>query len=466
MIWNDINTIAHQTMKREMFGTDGIRGIANQHPITCETALALGRAIAYQARSGLQKHRIIVGKDTRVSSYMLEMALAAGVCSMGIDVLMVGVLPSPAIAFLTRDMRADAGVIISASHNSFEHNGLKIFDRHGFKLSDQSEVELERIIHDSRIGQIRPTKDQVGKAYRIDDPKGRYILHLKRAFPEGLNLNGVKIVIDCGHGASYHVAPMLFQELGANVICLGNQPDGRNINSNCGAVAPDNLAATVKESQADMGIGLDGDADRIVLIDSDGKKIDGDMILAILAEYLHQSAALAKGTLVTTMMSNCAMDTYFKKLNIALQRTSVGDRYVVEAMREHGLNLGGESCGHIIHFDYGTTGDGIVAALEVLAIMQKRQKPLNMLCPDYEAYPQALMNVHVSRQPPLETLHSVQKLITYIQSQMNGAGRVLVRYSGTESQVRILVEGTDLDQVQNWTEQLGEELRISIHHKQ
>jgi phosphoglucosamine mutase len=448
--------------ERKLFGTDGVRGVANQHPMTCETALLLGRAVAYHAQRGEHRHRILIGKDTRLSGYMIEMAFASGVCSMGVDALLVGPMPTPAIAFLTRDMRCDAGVVISASHNPFEDNGIKIFARDGFKLPDEDELALEATMEDEKVGAIRPTKSAVGKAFRIDDAQGRYIAQLKSVFPADLDLEGLTVVVDCAHGAAYKVAPTVLRELGATVHALGIEPDGRNINRKCGALYPDGVRAAVQRHEADIGLALDGDADRLIVVDDRGEAVDGDVLLAIGAKSLIDEDALAAKTLVTTVMSNLALDKKMHKLGAKVVRTQVGDRYVVEAMRKGGLNFGGEQSGHIVYLDHATTGDGMVAALKLLAAMCKSKEKLSALRSVLTPFPQALVNVMVKHKRPLASLPSVQKLITRVEKALHGEGRVLVRFSGTESKARVLVEGPEQKQVAAYAKDIAKELERAL----
>ncbi len=447
---------------RQLFGTDGVRGVANQHPMTCELALLLGRAVAYQAKRGEHRHRILIGKDTRLSGYMLEMAFASGVCSMGVDALLIGPLPTPAIAHLTRDMRCDAGVVISASHNPYEDNGIKIFARDGFKLPDEQELELERYMEDEKVGAIRPTKSAVGKAFRIDDAQGRYIAQLKAVFPAELDLEGLTVVVDCANGAAYKVAPTVLRELGAKVHALGIEPDGRNINRKCGALHPEGVQAAVKRHKADVGLALDGDADRLIVVDDRGEVVDGDAILAIAAQDLLARKALKKDTLVATVMSNLALDKRIQKLGGKVVRTQVGDRYVVEAMRKGGFSLGGEPSGHIVYLDHATTGDGMVAALKLLSVMRKEGEKLSELRRVFTPYPQALVNVIVKEKRPLAELPTVQQAIAKVERELGQDGRVLVRFSGTEAKVRVLVEGPKQKQVDGYAKGIAEALRRAI----
>lgn len=430
---------------RKIFGTDGVRGIANQHPMTCEVALALGRAVAHQAKSGDHRHKIVIGKDTRLSGYMIEMAFASGVCSMGVDVLLLGPMPTPAVAYLTKDMRADAGVMISASHNSFEDNGIKIFGRDGFKLSDSKELELEQFMEDEKVGKIRPTRENVGKAFKIDDARGRYISFLKSVFPSTLSLEGMRIAIDCADGAAYRVAPMVLEELGAKVFPINIEPNGKNINELGGATNPNAVAIHTMSNKCNIGIALDGDADRLVVVDETGEIYDGDTVMTIIAKDMLSQGKLNNNTLISTVMSSGGLEQAIEEAGGLVYRTSVGDRYIIEQMRNGGYNLGGEQSGHIICGDHSTTGDGMVAALKVLAIMAKTGMALSELAKVFKPVPQALVNVRVASKPPLEDLEIVQLGIQAAENKLNsmGGGKVLVRYSGTENLVRILVESSD-----------------------
>ncbi len=441
--------------ERRLFGTDGVRGVANQHPMTCEVALALGRAVAYQAHAHRGNHRIIIGKDPRLSGYMLEMAFASGVCSMGVDALLLGPMPTPAVAFLTRNMRADAGVMISASHNPFSDNGIKIFARDGFKLADESEVELEAFMHDARVGAVRPTKSAVGKAFRIDDARGRYIVFLKEVFPVDLDLTGLTICVDCANGAAYKVAPTVLMELGAKVHALGVEPDGRNINHRCGALHPQALKNAVRRHKADLGIALDGDADRLVVVDERGEVVDGDALLAISAEEMLAAGTLAHQTLVATVMSNLALDKRLRTLGGEVVRTQVGDRYVVEAMRGGEYLLGGEQSGHLIYLDHATTGDGMLAALKLLGVLRRSGARLSELARVLQPLPQTLLNIVVKERRPLAELPAVQQAIGEVERALGEDGRVLVRFSGTEPKVRVLVEGPDRTAVNHWAESIA-----------
>ena len=439
-----------------LFGTDGIRGVANVPPMTTEMAMALGRAVAHHFSTGSHKGRIVIGKDTRLSGYMFETAMAAGICSAGANVLLVGPLPTPGIAFITSSMRADAGVVISASHNPFEDNGIKIFARDGFKLPDAVERELEIRMHEA--GNAGCAAGDVGKATKIEDSRGRYIVYLKSVFPNRSTLDGLKIVIDCGHGAAYKVGPAVLEELGAEVIAVGVRPDGRNINDKAGALHPETMAGLVKKHRAHLGIALDGDADRGIFADENGKVVDGDAIMSICARRMIERKELKKRTLVTTVMSNIGLERSMGEVGGKLVRTAVGDRYVVEEMRANGYNFGGEQSGHLIFLDHATTGDGMVAALQVLAMMVESGKPLSELAAHMVRYPQVLVNVKVLNKRPLEELPAVGKLIASVEKKLGKDGRVLVRYSGTEAKVRVMVEGTEEVTIRGWADEIARAL--------
>ena len=453
--------------ERNLFGTDGVRGVANVHPITAEVALQLGRALAWKVRSGNHRHRIVIGKDTRLSGYMLETAIAAGICSMGVDVLLCGPLPTPGIAFITQSMRADAGVVISASHNPYQDNGIKFFDRTGFKLPDEDELEIERLVLGGTqtaadFHALRPTAELIGKAKRIDDAIGRYVVFLKSLFPRELTLDGMTIVVDCANGAAYHTAPAVFEELGARVIPLSVEPDGRNINDGCGALHPGAMAAKVREVGADLGIALDGDADRVIVADENGQVVDGDAIMAIVARDLLRRGRLSQETVVATVMSNVGLERSMAEVGGAVVRTNVGDRYVVEEMRRRGYNFGGEQSGHLVFLDHVTTGDGVCAALNLLAVMKRTGRRLSQLAECFVASPQAQINVAVREKRPLDTLGAVQKAIAEVERALGGGGRVLVRFSGTENKARVLVEGPDAGIIQGHAERIAEALRLAL----
>ncbi len=435
-------------MKKSLFGTDGVRGVANVHPMTTEVAMQLGRAAAHVFKDGDRRQRLVIGKDTRLSGYMIETALVAGICSMGVDVLLVGPLPTPGISFITSSMRADAGVVISASHNPYQDNGIKFFNRDGFKLPDQLEVWIEELCTSGEIDALRPIADEVGKAYRVDDAVGRYIVFLKNTFPRELDLQGLKIVLDCANGAAYKVAPAVFEELGAEVISLGVKPDGKNINDGCGSLYPEVMAAVVREQGADLGIALDGDADRVIFVDEHGDLVDGDSVMAICATRMLAAGTLKKQTLVATVMSNMGLEIAIKKAGGSMIRTAVGDRYVVEEMRRGGYNLGGEQSGHMIFLDHNTTGDGILSALQVLEIVQRSGKPLSELAKVMKALPQTLINVRVKQRTDISEIPEVNKVIVAAEEKLGDEGRVLIRYSGTEPLLRIMLEGTDQAEIE------------------
>lgn len=428
-------------MTKKLFGTDGVRGVANIHPMTTEIAMQLGRAIAHLCKGHDNRHRIVIGKDTRLSGYMIENALVAGICSMGVDALLVGPMPTPAIAFLTTSMRADAGVVISASHNSYQDNGIKFFSRDGFKLPDELELRMEEMIFSKKIDSLRPTAAEVGKAFRIDDASGRYIVYLKHAFPRDLDLCGIKLVLDCANGAAYKVAPAVFRELGAEVITLGVAPNGTNINAGCGSLHPEVIAEAVREHRADLGIALDGDADRVIFVDEFGNEVDGDHIMAICATDMLQRKALPKKTVVATVMSNLGLDIAVRQAGGKVVRSDVGDRYVVEAMRRGGYTLGGEQSGHMVFLDHTTTGDGILTALQVLAIMRRRERSLSDLAEVMIALPQVLVNVRVREKREILEFPEVAEAVGAAESKLGDHGRVLIRYSGTEPLLRIMLEG-------------------------
>ncbi|OEU48288.1 MAG: phosphoglucosamine mutase [Desulfobulbaceae bacterium S3730MH12] len=446
---------------RKLFGTDGIRGVANVYPMTIEIAMQVGRAIAFIVKDKAKGHRIVIGKDTRQSCYMLENALAAGICSMGVDVLLVGPLPTPGIAFITTSMRADAGVVISASHNPFQDNGIKIFSSDGFKLPDEVEADIEDLIFSQKMAALRPVADEVGKAARIDDAKGRYIVFLKNAFPKRYTLDDFHIVLDCAHGATYGVAPHVFEELGATVTTLGVNPDGKNINDGCGALYPGLMAEKVKSLGADIGLALDGDGDRLIVSDERGEIVDGDHIMAICAQELLKQRKLKKKTLVATVMSNMGLEAAMQDMGGRMVRTGVGDRYVVECMRKKGYSFGGEQSGHLVFLDHITTGDGILAGLQLLAIMKKRKKPLSELATIMESFPQVLKNVRMSTKVPVETIPNFLKTVEKLEQKLGENGRILVRPSGTEPVIRVMVEGRDNAEINTIADELCELIRVA-----
>lgn len=445
-------------MKR-LFGTDGIRGIANIEPMTVEMAVKLGRAAAYffkQRKNKKGHHRILIGKDTRLSGYMFEGALTAGICSMGVDVLLVGPMPTPAIAFLTRSMRGDAGVVISASHNLFEDNGIKFFSEDGIKLPDEYEKEIEEIIFSGLIENVRPTGNILGKAYRIDDAEGRYIEFAKNTIPKGMDFEGLKVVIDCANGAAYKITPTVFQELGANIVTLGNKPDGVNINLGCGSLHPEKVQKEVVESRADIGLAHDGDADRVIFVDEKGEVIDGDKVMAMCALDMKRDGVLNNDTLVTTIMSNAGLEVAMQEAGIKVIRTSVGDRYVLEEMIRSNCNLGGEQSGHLIFSDYNTTGDGLITALKVLTLMKKTGKSLSELSSCMQTFPQRLVNIRVREKKEIDSIPEINRVIRDSEKKLEGKGRIVVRYSGTEPLLRIMVEGDTEDKINSIVVEISE----------
>jgi phosphoglucosamine mutase len=434
---------------RELFGTDGIRGVANVYPMTTDLAMKVGLSTAYIFRREHRRPKIIIGKDTRLSGYMIENAITSGICSMGVDVLLVGPLPTPAIAFITSSMRADAGIVISASHNPYEYNGIKIFGNDGFKLPDETENYMEELILSGEIERLpKPEASEIGRARRIDDAQGRYIVYLKNTFPRNLTLEGLKIVIDCAHGAAYRVAPTVFEELGAEVILLGDRPNGKNINKDCGALYPENMASVTREQKANVGFALDGDADRMILADEKGEILDGDQVMAICAKHYIERNTLKDNTVVATVMSNLGFEVALRKMGGRLIRTPVGDRYVVEQMRQNGYNLGGEQSGHMIFLDHGTTGDGILSALQVLAVMLDDGRPLSELKKIMDHYPQKLVNVPVGAKKPMEQVPEIVKLRQTLEQRLGDVGRMVIRPSGTEPVIRVMVEGADREVIE------------------
>jgi phosphoglucosamine mutase len=450
---------------KKLFGTDGVRGVANVYPMTTEMAMQIGRAAAYIFKNGRRRHRIVIGKDTRLSGYMIENALSAGICSMGVDVLLVGPLPTPGIANITSSMRADAGVVISASHNPFQDNGIKFFSSDGFKLPDEMEIRIEDLIFSKKIDSLRPIATEVGKAYRIEDAIGRFVVFLKSTFPKDQDLSGFKIVLDCANGAAYKVAPAVLEELGAEVIAVGVKPNGTNINSGCGSLHPEVISEAVKEHRADLGIALDGDADRVIFVDEFGNEVDGDHIMAICAIDLLKQNKLRENTVVATVMSNMGLDIALKKAGGKVIKTAVGDRYVVEEMRRCGYNLGGEQSGHMIFLDHNTTGDGTLTALQVLAVMRRHNKSLAELADVMIPLPQVLVNVRVSEKRDIMNIPEIASLVREIEEKVRDEGRILIRYSGTEPLMRIMIEGQDKYQITNWAKEIAELVEKNIGGK-
>lgn len=457
-----------QTNKK-IFGTDGVRGTANIEPVTAETALKLGRAAAHVFKNvhaesrGRGRHKIVIGKDTRLSGYMLENALSSGVLSMGVDVLFIGPLPTPGVAYVTRSLRADAGIVITASHNPYADNGIKFFRADGFKLDDDIERQIEELVFSGRIEDIRPTAGEIGKAVRIDDALGRYIEYAKASFPRGLTLEGMRVVVDCAHGAAYKSTPCVLRELGAEVIPFGVQPDGLNINRECGSMHPETMCAKVREFRADLGIAHDGDADRVILCDETGGMIDGDDVLVICALEMLAREALAQKTLVTTVMSNAGVEAALRQAGGRVVTTPVGDRHVIDEMLRGGFNFGGEQSGHIICREFSSTGDGLVAALQILRIMQAREQPLSELRRCWTRFPQLITNVKVREKVPFENLQGVLTLVAEAEAVLTrDGGRVLLRYSGTEPKARLLVEGRDAAALQHWSNRICEAIQKQV----
>jgi len=449
-----------------LFGTDGVRGVANQEPMTPETVLRLGRALAYLMRRSGERRSIVIGKDTRLTGYMLETALTAGITSMGVDVLLAGPLPTPGLAFLTRSLRADAGVVISASHNPSEDNGIKFFSGAGLKLPDASEAEIEELILSGAIDRVRPGANQIGKAYRVEGATGRYIEFVKATFPRGLSLRGMRVVADCAHGANYKVTPAVLRELGADLLALNVAPDGININDGCGSLHPEGLQRAVVAERAQVGFAHDGDGDRVLFVDENGELVDGDQVLAICGIALQREGRLARQTVVATVMSNLGLELALAEHGIKLVRTQVGDRYVLETMLRDQYILGGEQSGHIIFAEHNSTGDGIVTALQILAVMQRTGQPLSKLAACMRRYPQVLQNVRVARRAEPESLPAVQAAIREAEAALAGGGRVLVRCSGTEPLIRVMLEGPDDDTIRHWAGRIAEAVRRSVPERE
>lgn len=460
---NNIETISIP----KLFGTDGIRGTSNQFPMMPEVVVKIGQAIGYLIRKKIisspsQANKVVIGKDTRLSGYMIEQALASGLNSMGIYVQLVGPLPTPGIGYLTRTMRAAAGIVISASHNAYQDNGIKIFGPDGFKLDDKLEKEIESLVASNDLNKFLPPSKDIGRTKRIEDAQGRYIVYAKSAFPLEYTLDGLRIVLDTAHGAAYKVAPAIFEELGAEVIHVGNQPNGTNINDKVGALHPSLISQAVVQYRADVGIGLDGDADRVIMIDEKGKFINGDHIIAICAIHMQKKNLLKQNTLVVTQMSNFGLEKKMKDFGIKVIKTNVGDKYVVEEMRKNNYNLGGEQSGHIILLDHSTTGDGTVAALNVLSVMRETGKKISELSNIFEDVPQVLINCRVRSKVDLESINGYKELVQKFEDSLQGDGRIFIRYSGTEPLIRILVEGSDKVKINAIAEQLASFLEKEI----
>jgi phosphoglucosamine mutase len=449
-------------MTRRYFGTDGIRGLANKHPMTSEVALKVGMAAGKVFQTGNHRHRVVIGKDTRLSGYMLEAALMSGFTAVGVDVFLLGPMPTPAVAMLTRSLRADIGVMISASHNRFDDNGIKLFDSDGYKLSDEMERQIEHYI-DADTSSLLVSADRIGRATRVDSAQERYIEFAKRTLPKNMKLNGLRIVIDCANGAAYKVAPEALWELGAEVIKIGVEPNGRNINHKCGSTAPEMLVEKVREFRADIGIAVDGDADRVVIVDEKGQIVDGDQLMAVIAESWHRRGKLAAGGVVATVMSNLGLERYLKAQGLCMVRTPVGDRYVVEHMRKHGFNVGGEQSGHIVLSDFTTTGDGLVSALQILACVVATGKPVSEVCARFTPLPQVLKNVRYANGKPLED-GRVQKAIDGATKLLGDKGRIVIRPSGTEPVIRVMAEGDDEQLVQRVVGEIADAVASAAQH--
>ena len=455
--------------EKRIFGTDGVRGVANVEPVTAETALKLGRAAAHiftqlnprEHQSGIRP-KIVLGKDTRLSGYMLENAMVAGITSLGVDVLVIGPLPSPGVAYITRSLRADAGIVLSASHNSYEDNGIKFFRHDGYKLDDQIEAQIEQLVFSGEIDSVRPTAGKIGRATRIDDALGRYVEFAKASFPRGMSLEKMRVAVDVANGAAYKSTPCILSELGAALTVAHNEPNGTNINADCGSTYPSEIQRLVKECGAEVGITHDGDADRVLLCDENGEVVDGDEILAIAAVDLLASGNLKEGTLVATIMSNFGLDEALTTRGGKVIRTKVGDRYVLEEMVQRNLNLGGEQSGHMIFRDFTTTGDGIISALQILRIMKTSGKRLSELKQCLKKYPQAQRNLRVKQKTPLDDLPEVMKLVGAAEKELGGQGRVLLRYSGTEPKLRLLIEGRELAQIDRQANRIAEAIESAI----
>jgi phosphoglucosamine mutase len=445
----------------KLFGTDGIRGVANEYPMTPDMVTQIGQATAYILKKRKHRSRIVIGKDTRLSGYMIESSLVSGICSMGTDVIIVGPIPTPAIAFLTKNLDTDAGIMISASHNPYQDNGIKIFSKNGYKLSDDEEMQIEELVLSRKLPNLLANAENLGRVSREEDASGRYIVFLKNSFPRELDLEGMKIVLDCANGATYKVAPVLFNEMRAEVIALNTSPDGKNINLDCGSLYPENLAARVVETGSDIGLAFDGDGDRLIAVDGKGNIVNGDKVIAICAKRLKDENNLKNNTVVTTVMSNLGLSVAFKEMGIKNITTKVGDRYVLDEMVKNDCILGGEDSGHVIFKEHHTTGDGILTALQLLSVMKKENKSLFELSKVTKTFPQVLINVKVKRKAPLEEIPELKKVISDVEAELDGRGRVLVRYSGTQPVCRVMLEGSDKSE----TEKLANRIAKVVEEK-
>jgi phosphoglucosamine mutase len=446
----------------KLFGTDGVRGVANEYPMTAEMALNIGRATAHMFKRKGHNPKILIGKDTRLSGYMLENALVSGICSMGVDAILVGVIPTPGIAYLASSMRADAGIVISASHNPFQDNGIKIFSGDGFKLPDDTELAIEDLILNNKMDKILPSPSELGKAYRMDDARGRYVVFLKHTFPREHSLEGAKVVLDCANGATYRVAPETFYELGAEVTTLFDDPDGKNINAKCGSQHPETLAKEVLKKHADVGFAFDGDGDRLIAVDEKGTVLTGDQVIAVCANIMKKEGTLTNNLVVRTVMSNIGLSVALKKLKIDSIMTKVGDRYVLEEMQAKGSSIGGEESGHIIFLQHHTTGDGLVTALQVMAAMKKTGKPLSELAKIMDVFPQSLINVDTKSRPEISTVPELVAVIKAVEKKLGTSGRVLVRYSGTQNMCRVMVEGPTQEETIKYCKQIADVVKEKL----
>ncbi|MBN1664212.1 MAG: phosphoglucosamine mutase [Deltaproteobacteria bacterium] len=446
----------------KLFGTDGVRGVANEYPMTAEMALNIGRATAYMFKRKGHHPKILIGKDTRLSGYMLENALVSGICSMGVDAILVGVIPTPGIAYLTSSMRADAGIVISASHNPFQDNGIKIFSGDGFKLPDATELAIEDLILNNKMDKLLPPPSELGKAYRMDDARGRYIVFLKHTFPREHSLEGAKVVLDCANGATYRVAPETFSELGAEVATIFDDPDGKNINVKCGSQHPETLAAEVLKNGAEAGFAFDGDGDRLIAVDEKGNVLTGDQVIAVCAHVMKKEGTLTNNLVVRTVMSNIGLSVALEKLKIDSVMTKVGDRYVLEEMQAKGSSIGGEDSGHIIFLQHHTTGDGIVTAIQVIAAMKKEGKPLSELAKVMDVFPQSLINVDTKSRPDISTVPELVAVIKSVEEKLGASGRVLVRYSGTQNMCRVMVEGPTQEETLKHCRQIADVVKEKL----
>ena len=447
---------------RKLFETDGVRGIANKYPMTPEMAMKIGQAVSFILQKKGHQPRVVIGKDTRLSGYMLESALVAGITSMGADAITIGPFPTPGIAFITTNLDADAGIVISASHNPFEDNGIKIFSKTGFKLTDEQEIEIEELVFSKKISDKLSAPADLGKAYRETDALGRYIVFLKQTFPKNLSLEGMKIIIDCANGATYKVAPLLFKEMRANLVALNTSPDGMNINLNCGALHTEGLAKKVLEFNADIGLAFDGDGDRLIVVDEKGNIVSGDQVMAICTKDLKTEGMLKNNILVTTVMSNMGLSIALEKMGVEQVKSKVGDRYVLEGMQKKDAVIGGEDSGHIIFLDHHTAGDGILSALQLLAVMKKKNKPVSELAKVMKVFPQITVNVNVKSKPPLEEQREIMDAIKEVEKALGNKGRVLVRYSGTQAMCRVMVEGPTKKETEVFARTIAEVIKKKL----